>query len=220
MTVHAPVDIDLSAYARDWLAHPARAWSATPYARGRASIWRALKIEPSDRFAGYATSAFRILNTAEDETWIAGVIGAPPCFDVKRLLAWDHTQIRDVVLWNPRTGALRMLGQPSLAPDLIAPDDSTARIMVYGEGFAFFRAWADKRATTAEAITAARLNRHIVPVEPADSDIPGALAIGDINKLDWLGLQATVIVAGPGIDPQKLNRAIFRSARLPRVEAA
>jgi hypothetical protein len=52
-----------------------------------------------------------------------------------------------------------------------------------------------------------------------DSGIPGALAIGDLAKIDWRAVDASVLVAGPGIDAKALNKAIIRSARLPRVES-
>lgn len=219
---HEPIkeEFDLSVYARDWLASPALAWSLAPYELGRRTIMRALQIDPAEQFAGYATNAFRIISTAEDETWIAGAIGAPPSFDAKRLLAWSHLEIRDIVLWNPRTNALRILGQPQHAHMLVTPDHLDTRVTVYGEGQSLFRAWADKRAQTAAAIISAKANAHVIPVEPADSDLPGVLALGELHRLAWLDLNATVLVAGPGIDAAKLNKAIFRSARLPKVEAA
>jgi hypothetical protein len=211
------IDEDAQAFARDWLAHPARAWAEVPYKRGRGAIFKALRIDPTEPLAGYATNAFRILETGEGEAWMAGAVGCPPSFNISAVLSWDHTAIRDIILWNPRTGALRVLGEPD--PTLIMPDADDGRVTVFGEGFAFFRAWADRRAENGTRIVAALRSRHAaITSEPADGGLPGVLAIGDLNRMPWTLVGATTLVAGPGVDAAKLRSAIFHAARLPRVE--
>jgi hypothetical protein len=198
---------------------PGRAWDLAFNVADRRTICRALKIDPAEQGAFYATFPFRIVRDG-DKAWIAGAIGCQRALDPNSVRDWRHTDVSDVILWNPRTGHVQLAGDPSAT--LIEPADyANGRYNIYGDGFAFFRAWADKRAEIGAGIISAKAsNSHIIPVEPVDSGMPGALVIGDLDQVRWRDLNATVLVAGPGIDPQKLNRAIFRSARLPRVEAA
>ena len=179
--------------------------------RKRLAIYRALKISPLEPTASYAIQPFTVLETGEGN-WIAGAVGHHPS---TRYGDWNPTG--DVVLWNPRTGEMRLRGETGAA--LIAPFRAEPRLTIYATGFAFFRAWADNRAALAERIAHAITNHRATNAEPADSGIPGGLAIGDLSKLNWRDLDATVLVAGPGVDPKKLNSAIIRSARLPRVES-
>lgn len=192
---------------------PGRTWLSSKWSANRASICRALKINPSEAGATYATAPFVVLR--HDETnWIAGAIGIWGAFKPS---TWSVDQILAVILWNPKTGELRLLNED--APALVTPCSRELRMTVYADGFAFFRAWADQRAATLTRIRAANGARHATFAEPTDSDIPGALAIGDLDKIDWRLIEAPVLVAGPGTDARKLNRAILRSARLPRVES-
>jgi hypothetical protein len=179
--------------------------------RKRLAIYRALKISTIEPTASYAIEPFTVLETGEGN-WIAGAIGHHPsmCYG-------DWSPTGDVVLWNPRSGETKLRGVIGSA--LIAPFRAEPRLTIYAMGFAFFRAWADNRAALAERSNIAAANHRTTNWEPMDSGIPGALAIGDLTKLNWRDVDATVLVAGPGIDAKELNRAIIRSARLPRVES-
>jgi hypothetical protein len=179
--------------------------------RKRRAVFAALKIDPLEPTASYAIQPFTVLETDEGN-WIAGAVGHEP-----PMRYGDWTPTGDVILWNPRSGAMRLRGVIGAA--LIVPHHPGARLTVFGDGFAFFRAWADNRAAIAERIAVASTNHRTTNAEPMDSGIPGALVIGDMAKIDWRDTGASVLVAGPGIDAKALNRAVIRSAHLPRVES-
>lgn len=199
---------------------PARAWSESWSVADRPVICRHLRIDHADPLALYATFPFRIIRPDGERPWIAAATGCPRVFDARSLSSWEHFDIHDVILWNPRSGEVRVAGDPG-ASLVECADYDGGRHVIYADGFAFFRAWADRRAMIGAGIMTARQSKHaIIPSEPADNGMPGTLVIGDLNKVHWRDLSATVLVAGPGIDPAALNRAVFRAARLPRVEAA
>jgi len=189
-----------------------RRWLHAPR-RHSDTIYRMLKIDPQDAGAGYAIAPFTVLED-DGKHWIAGAVGM---WRALRPLEWCSDDVTAVILWNPRSNELRLAGE--IEPSLILPDHVPARITIYGDGFAFFRAWADQRAATFECLRYAAACQRAALAEPGDSDIPGALAIGALHKLDWRSTDAAVLVAGPGVDPRELNRAVIRSARLPRVES-
>lgn len=190
-------------------------WLAADWSRNRTAIYRALRIDPNEPDVAYATGPFTLLTTGGGEhRWIAGAVG------IWRALSphgWTPDDISDVILWNPRTGAVQLLDGDG--PTLIMPHRFEPRLTVYVDGFAFFRAWADRRAATLTSLRAASKAHRVADAEPRDSDIPGALAIGEMKDIDWCGTGASILVAGAGVDPKALNRAIIRSARLPRVES-
>jgi hypothetical protein len=193
---------------------PGHRWWKADHRRGRASICKALRLDPNDRFTCFATAPFRIVDE-DGAPWIAGAIGLR-CFDPQ----WGHTEIRDVVLWNPRSGDLRIAGEATSRSAVISPAHSDGEVDVFASGFAFFRAWTERRAEYAARHLIALSDRsRIRPTEPADSNIPGILVIGDLDSIHWRELDAPVLKAGTGVEATKLKRAIFRSARLPRVVA-
>lgn len=187
---------------------------AADWSNRRDAIYRALRIDPNEPGVGYATGPFTLMRDGEGRVCIGGAIGIWAAFNP---FDWTVDQISDVILWEPRSGAISLYG--SSGADLVMPDRPDVRLTVYADGFAFFRAWADQRAATATRIYAARKAHLLSSAEPADSDIPGALAIGDLAAINWCDTGAAILVAGPGIDPKQLNRAIIRSAHLPRVES-
>ncbi len=190
-----------------------RAWLQANWSANRATICRALKIDPAEPGATYATGPFAIM--AEDgANWIAGAVGIWRALDPK---PWSVDDISDVILWNPRSNEVRLLDD--IGSGLVMPDHPEPRLTVYADGFAFFRAWADRRAEILARIRIAHEAHLVTSGEPRDSAIPGALAIGDLKDIHWRDTGATVLVAGPGIDAKKLNRAVIRSAYLPRVES-
>jgi hypothetical protein len=196
---------------------PGQAWLNASYEAGRASITKALRMDRSERHAPYATLPFVILEH-EDAKWIAGAVGIYPAFTTA---PWSTDDISDVILWNPRTDKIRILGEAASQSIAILPAGrslETETLTIYASGFEFFRAWADRRSITAAMIETARASNHvIIPAEPRDSDIPGVLVIGDLAKITWRDVPAQNLIAGAGVDETKLRNAIFKSARLPRV---
>ena len=196
---------------------PGDIWLRASYRRGRAAIFDALGIAPGP-YTAYACAPFQLIEA--DGAWIGGAVGCPPALNAEAAIAWSPDDISDVVLWNPRTNATRLLCEPASTSSVIgAAEAETA--FVYGDTRAFFRAWAESRAETLAAVRAARADpTRINPTEPRDGGLPGLLVVGDIAKAQWRGVTASTLIAGPGIDRDALNRAIFRAARLPRVVAA
>jgi hypothetical protein len=194
-----------------------REWLAADWTCGRASICRALRIERTEPTAPYATFPFTVLETDGGEhRWIAGAVGIWSPFTSSD---WSADHVREVILWNPRTGELRLLGDDLAGATAILPDRPDARLTVYADGFSFFRAWADRRAEQYQRMRLAIEHHRVTQAEPTDSGLPGILAIGDVATIDWSDIGAAVLVAGPGVDPKALNRGVIRSARLPRVES-
>lgn len=184
-------------------------WLAAPFTRARGNICRALKIDREDPAAGYATAPFVCLDHG-DTTWIAGAVGTT-IFD-------EGHGISDTILWHPPTGRIQILGEAASANVLILPTSSDPELTVYADGFAFFRAWADRRAAYLVRRHQAQAAKHaIIPSEPMDGNLPGALAVGDLDKIHWRDTGATILKAGPGINAKQLQRAVFRSACIPRV---
>lgn len=179
--------------------------------KNRQAIFKALKIDPRAPHAAYAVEPFRIVEIS-GAIWIGGAVGHArgPCYD-------DWTPTGEVILWNPRTGALAL--HDDVGASLVKPFEAQKRLVVYADGFAFFRAWADRRAGHSEAMSIASAQGRNAPEEPRDSGIPGALAIGDMMEIPWRDAGASVLVATTGVDARNLNRAVIRSARLPRVES-
>lgn len=198
---------------------PVETWLAQDWLRGRAAICKALRIDHDDPASVYATAPFTILSD-DGANWIAALVGMRPCLSVDAIRAWDEAAAGPVILWNPRTNKLRILGEAASASIAIVPDHAD-RLTVYADAYSFFRAWADHRADIFASIKAAQSNPHrITPAEPADGGIPGALIVGSVEKAAPQLFDALHLLAGPGIDPAELKRSIYRAARIPTVEAA
>lgn len=194
---------------------PGEAWMNARWDHQRKAIFRALRIAPDESCASYAITPFRIMRDDRGIACIGGAVG------VWRSLApkgWTEDRITDVILWDPKGGTVSLVGSDDAA--IVMPYDCEPRITVYADGFAFFRAWADNRAATFERLRLAKQHRSLTAAEPLDGGLPGILVVGELLKLPWHSLGASVLVAGPGINAKALNTAVIRSARLPRVEAA
>lgn len=197
----------------------ARSWHAVPFEHGRTAIFNALRIDRSELSAAYATAAFRIVMD-DGINWIAGAIGCQPCLDIDRLLNWYPDDITSVILWNPKLNEVRIMGEAKTQPMLVHGSLPHDELTIYGTGFPFFRAWADQRAATFERYRAnlTKQWKHKTS-EPVDGDCPGALAVGNLDKITWRELNVPLLNAGPGIDAKALSNAVYRAARIPRVNS-
>ncbi len=192
---------------------PGNIWFGAPAKRNRKPILSALRIDPADPTAAFATFPFRVLTTSDGRHWIGAAVH-PPC--TVNPTPFSEIDITDVILWNPKTGELQLLGDDR--PTIIGPDDPGDCLTVYGDGYAFFRAWAEARSEIAQRHMSARAGNWAHPIPtPADGAIPGALVIGDVAKAP-IPLDIPILEAGPGIDPAQLTKAIYRRANLPRVQ--
>ncbi len=171
-------------------------------ARGRSSIYRALGIDGASPAAFYAGYPFRIIET-EDGHWIGGAVGCPNLKEIDRAFDWSPLDVAYLILWNPRTNDCRVMGETKSFLLCPVPD---AKVTVYGDPLAFFRAWAARRARYADT-----------PTEMPDSDLPGALLLGSPGRVQWHELHCEHIFAGPGVVAEDIKRAVFKQARLPQI---
>ncbi len=208
LLLDGPLGDEVRALYRQRLADEASCvgviWDRAPARRGRKSICKAIDIDPAHPLSYWSTHPFRVVER-DGVTWIAGAVGAPPLKDAMRMIAWTPMAITDVILWNPRTGMLRLADDDG--DRLIAPADG-GELTVYGDGRAFFRAWADLRADMAH------YEHDATPYA-----LPGALLIGNPDNVRWLNLGATVLKPSAGVDPKRIKAALHRQANLPRIAA-
>lgn len=189
-----------------------KAWRDAGHEAGRSTIERLLGVEGSG-WARYAAYPFRIVWTQEDEPWIGGAVGCEPLLDARAMMRWAHIDIRHVILWNPKTGKTRLYGDAQRAT-LILPEPLPDTLDVYTDTLAFFRAWARRRAHFASVRRAHGLT------EDRDGHLPGALAIGGIDRVRFPHHVAATLVAQPPLSRSALSNAVLRSANLPVVKEA
>lgn len=195
---------------------PSRRWNNAPHAHGRPSIARLCGMEGSP-FATYACAPFRTYIDDDERSWIAGAVGAMPMLDSKRMMRWNHLDITDVILWDPRTGEGRLAGEHHSTSNLILPYIQDERMTVYGDTGAYFRAWAGRRARTAELGQRKARGEWNHPVcEPDDGGLPGALILGEVGKVQWRGVTAATVIASTGVTKDELRGAALRAAHLPK----
>lgn len=197
---------------------PGDIWHSTPYSHHRKAIFKALRVDPSDPSAGFACACFRVV-ADQGVTYIAGAVGCPPHLNLEAFKDWTPDAISDVVLWNPRTNDLKALGEAKSQAVLIAPTSPHDPLTVYQDGFAFFRAWLERRSEFYVRNQMSIRQEWVHPnTEPSDSLIPGALIIGKASDIKhWPYLHDATLVAGAGCDESALKNSVWRSAHIPQV---
>lgn len=186
---------------------PGRAWFNAAVSIGRAGIHRLLGIGQVPGCA-YASAPFRTLEY-DERSWIAAAIGA-----VVGDLRWTHLDIRDVILWDPRTGETRLYGDAPRQPHLVVPDICDDRVRVYSDARAYFAAWAARRLLTAQS-----KGEWLHPVAvPRDGNLPGILVLGDLHQSGWSYVHAETLIADAGINQHDLYRAVLASRGMPSIE--
>lgn len=197
---------------------PGEIWYRTPYIHHRRAIFNALQVDGSDPSAGFACACFRSI--ADDGiNYIAGAVGCPPHLDLDRFRDWTPDRIAHVILWHPKSNDVRELGEAKSQSILIAPTIPDETITVYADGFAFFRAWIERRAAhyVRNQMTIRKEWAHPTP-ETSDSLIPGALVIGNIASVkEWPAISESALIAGPGVTDDALRQSVWRSAHIPQV---
>lgn len=198
---------------------PGKQWDALDHSKGRDSIKRLLGVA-GDPAAIYASIPFKAWTDEDDgRAWIAGAIGVRPMFDADAARRWEHLDIRDVILWDPRTNEVRLVGEHRTHSAFVLPDTPDARLKVWGDPAAHFRAWASQRARTWALCRAKTAGQWKHPAsEPADGGLPGALLIGSIDRARWPDSGASTVISGPGLTAAELHMAAVRAANLPNFE--
>lgn len=192
----------LRAYAED---APAKAWFYGEVVHP--AIYRALKVDRSDPAAAYACAPFRLARV-DGQHRILAAWPAPPIltgFD-------DWFDIEQVIAWNPTDNSAEIMGDG--LPQLIGAFPTGDTGTIFASPFTFLRAWIEERAAFYTAYRAADA-AHFTTA-PTEGDTPGCLIIGDAAKVRWNPDALPRNLECAGIDPAQINRAILRSARLPR----
>lgn len=172
------------------------------------AVARALRIDASTPEARYALMPFRLARTAEGQAVIAAAYPCPHFLtDVEHWLA-----IETVILWNPVDNTVTVEGDAG--PQIIG-DPATGNI--YGDPRAFFQDWARQRAQFYVQRQASIANHWTAPLAERD-DAPGVLIVGDAAKVHLPIYELPEVITTIGIDAKVINRAILKSARLPRVQ--
>lgn len=188
--------------AKDW-------WNAEPW---HPAIGRALRIDRAEFGGVYALAPFRVIRI-EGKPMIAAAWPAP------RILGpvdYDWLDIEAVIAWNPVDDTAFVMGDP--VPQLVGKLSDDAP-QIHASPRAFFQQWAIRRAAYAmQASQAAQQSWHIKPTER--DEVPGVLMTGPIEKIRWNPAAMPEHIECVGCDPQHINRAILRAARLPRAVSA
>ena len=211
---HAEFDADeinvVSAY---WHAlerdTPAKTWWNLPVYHP--AVGRALRIDRNQDGGAYALAPFR-LGRVDERAMILAPHPCPPFCTPDA----DWLDIEVVIAWDPVTDTAIVIGDTT--PQIVGNLTDEAN-EIHASPRAFFQAWAIRRAAFA-----VQWQSHVVKTwasPPAERDeVPGALILGDIDKVRMSPSTLPQHVQCVGIDPKVVNKAIFRAARLPRVTGA
>jgi hypothetical protein len=208
------------AYIKDT---PAKRWQFGPgwldNAKHLSAIARALRIDPSQEGASFALWPFRVAHVNGS----VRITAAWPCpRTIGAEIDEDHLGIEIVLAWNPTTNSVEIIGdaQGQIVGTCEAYWQNDGPALVFGDARAFFQAWCVARARFwgfAKANSRSHWNAR--STEP--DLVPGGLIVGDLAKVRWPPTaDLPPHIECVGIDPKQVNRAIFASAKLPRVTSS
>lgn len=186
---------------------PAKRWWHLPF--NHSAIGRALNINRADYAAPYALFPFRYAKTERGHR----ILAAYPCpRTIGTEIDMDWLGIEAVIEWDPVTNTAQVFDDPD--PQLVGDmRDDTATL--FADPRAFFIEWARNRA--AFAVRFQETIRTAWTAKPVEIDaIPGALMIGTPENIHWAPSAMPEAIRCVGVDPVRVNKAILKSARLPR----
>lgn len=184
---------------------PAKTWWNLEF--DHPAIARALRIDPAESSAWYALAPFRYAKI-DDRHLILAAHPAPKVFEDPDL---NWLGIETIIAWEPTTNAVMVLGddQPQIVGKVTDLDAT-----IYADPRAFLTAWMRQRAWYFTARLQA-MGRKFAAI-PAESDLlPGALIIGDPERISWPIYTMPDRFTCIGIEPRAVNRAILKFAKLP-----
>lgn len=174
---------------------------------GHPAIYRALKVDRADPVAAYAVAPFRLAKIENKHLILCAWPSLPMLSECRDWLGIDQ-----VIAWNPTNNSAQILGD--IAPQTVGAFPQADTGTVFASPFAFFRALIEERAAFAAAYLASK-SAHW-QTAPTEKFAPGLLIVGDPDKVRWRPSDLPPVLECVGIDPGKVNKAIFKSARLPR----
>ncbi len=189
--------------AKDWfnldVTHPA--------------VARQLRIDPSQDGAAYALAPFRLGKVGEAHR----ILAAWPCPRMLGPCDDDWLSIEAVIAWNPIDDTAEVLGDPDQRT--VGRFHDAAQGDVFASPRAFFQSWAMARAGFYVRWRADSLKAWSSAPEEADL-APGVLLLASPERVRWNPATLPASITVHGIDPARVNKAIFKAARLPRVNAS
>lgn len=186
---------------------PAKFWWHLPF--DHPAIARALGIDRSEFAAPFALQPFRYARTDKGHR----ILAAYPCpRTIGTEIDHDWLGVEAVIEWDPVANAATVYDDPH--PQLVGDmrDDSAS---LFADPRQFFIEWARNRA--AFAVRFQEAVRTAWTAKPTESDVvPGALMIGTPEAIVWAPSALPEAIRCVGVDPRRVNKAILKSARLPR----
>lgn len=178
---------------------------------GHPAVYRALRMDPAEWGAFYASLPFRLDKTEEG----ARILWAWPMPRVLGPVDDNWLGIETVLAWYPHLNRVEVLGDAG-AHHIGAHDPMQAECHIYSDPFAFFRANVEDRAQW--YMRRAVMTDWQAFEEPAFH--PGYLITGDAEKVRWPVSAMPSDIVCHGIDENRLNRAILKQARIPRARSS
>lgn len=191
---------------------PAKAWWDIDHMTGRAAIYRALRIAPTDHAAAYACSPFR-LHKGPGSVRVLAAWPAPVVFDDPDP---DWLGIESVISWNPIDDSAEVMGDPS--PQTIGTMSDDANV-IFASPLAFFQQWAIRRAQYIVARAMAGQQRWNKAPRERD-EVPGVLMIGAPTDIRWRPSVMPTDIRCVGVNPAVINKELLKAARVPRARGA
>lgn len=202
-------DLSAKVYARGKDTPGRRWWHLDTW---HPAIGRALRISREGPEAFYACMPFRLTRAPDRTPLISIAYPTPHIFtDVE-----DWLGIETVLHWNPVTNTVEIDGDTGA--QLVGKFSPAAdRGTIYADPRAFFQDWCRQRAQFYVQRQASIHNHWTAPLVERD-DVPGVLVVGGVDKIRWPVHQMPEVLNCVGIDPTKINRALMKSARIPRAQ--
>lgn len=183
--------------ARQW-------WNLEP---GHPAVGRALQIDPNEYAASYALAPFRV-GRIDGKAMVLAAYPAPCLFTP---YDEDWLRVETVIAWNPVDDTAVILGDTEAQIVGSFRDDNS----LYASPREFFQTWAQRRA--AYAVQRQMAEGKEWAAVPAELDLaPGCLLIGKPEAVRWSSYQIPRDLECVGLDATRVNKAILRSANLPR----
>jgi hypothetical protein len=188
-------------------------WCATrDCLRRQRWIAKALGLPDGHVHNSFAVTPFAALKTPEGYRIAIGFPAMPSIWSDD----WIHASadmVGEVLVYDPARNRLE-----DVDDTLLLPESQPAELHVYLDPRAFLLAWCRARAWWGEEYRTAPEHLKKSLREPADGCLPGALALGRLDRLPWGEIDAsTVLVDGTPEQAKHISNLIWRAAQLPRV---
>lgn len=186
---------------------PAKFWWDQPF--NHPAIARALCVNREEFGASFALQPFRYARIDKGHR----ILAAWPCpRSIGTVIDLDWLNVEAVISWDPVANTAEIMDDTY--PQLIGVmGDQTS--VLFADPRAFFTEWMRRRAAFAAEFQEMRKTHWSAkPVEPDLA--PGALMVGTPETIRWRTADMPNAIRVVGIDPARVNKAILKSAQLPR----